>query len=153
MHGGEQSSAPPPPNQPPSHVSRAGWCHAQSSDVLNELDIHLSKFGFGFDLDTAQEFENFCTQTKPIVGDMVLMFAGSLVSACAQINMVRAGHACCFPAHVHVCVACGAHQRCRASWQLVNVCVNFVRVGYESKLHKAEDTRKYSMPFLSAGGR
>ena len=68
---------------------RVGCRGAQSSDVLNELDIHMTKFGFGFNLDSAQDFENFCTQTKPIVGDMVLMFAGSLVSACAQINMVR----------------------------------------------------------------
>ena len=50
---------------------------------------------------------------------------------------------------------CFAHRACErvSAPQLVNVCVNFVRVGYESKLHKAEDTRKYSMPFLQAGGR
>lgn len=62
---------------------------SQSTDALNELDINLSKYGFGFDLDSAAKIENFCTQTKPVVKDMALMFAGSLLAVLAQVNMVR----------------------------------------------------------------
>ena len=49
----------------------------------------MSKYGFGFDLDSAAKIENFCTQTKPVVKDMALMFAGSLLAVLAQVNMVR----------------------------------------------------------------
>ena len=123
----------------------------QSPETLGNLHIDMHRFGFGFDFDSAESFENFCRETQPVVDDMGLMFAGSLVSAFAQVNMVRFASTCC--SHRHSCTFV-VHSLLHLAFvpvsQLITIAVNFARVGFEARLHDVESApRRFSIPFLN----